>query len=199
MNIENAELLPADPQLCYPRVTHLELHSCSTPSLPVLMAAFPNLEHLEINCGAPEDLMRVPHEIRQENLGWKAQPDQWKALQFVIVDRACFDALALRGSVPYLDITSHISFPDGEETSRIQSAFSRLDIQHLRLRVGGELTRLADVFSASLYKLTRLDLEVIFKPVDPDTPQQRLVRSPVLWCAVSLSTLSSASRTGHRL
>ncbi len=164
------------------------------------MTAFPNLQHLEIDYSmqARRDSIRDLDRIRQENLEWKERPHQWQSLQFVSVDKWCFNALALRGKVPSLDVNSYLSFPPAEQTSRLRAAFSRLKIERLTLRVQSELTQLPLLFSTSLDTLAQLHLDVLFRPEATETCRQQLVRLQSSRCVMSSSNLNFPLRTGCR-
>lgn len=193
----NVDISSPGPYPCYPKVSRLELLDCMTPLLPPIMTAFPNLQDLEIDCGGKGDEMWDFCEIQKENQEWQAQLVHQKAWQSLSVDSRCLGALSLQGTVQYLNITEvlwYFSAPGGSFTSWVHDELYRLKVQRLKLNVSGSLGALADVFSADLDRLTRIDICVLFQGNDRDTPQQRLVRSKCLQCIAPTNAPSSTGR-----
>ncbi|KAJ3535392.1 hypothetical protein NM688_g6984 [Phlebia brevispora] len=150
--------------LCYTKITVLEISFCSHLRLSILVPAFPNLRTLVL--GPPDlwtDVRPTFEELRAENIGYQKQHQgaMWRLSELTAETMALY-VLALQMHVPSLTVTDFA----GEECAWLQSTLATMQPVHLKIEVANDsfedLKGLSTIFSGGTEGLRRLNIEIDF-------------------------------------
>ncbi|KAJ3535391.1 hypothetical protein NM688_g6985 [Phlebia brevispora] len=160
--IRGAVFSPTD--LCYTKLTALEISMCSRLRLSILVPAFPNLRTLVVG---PLDLYytyrRATLEgLRAENIGYQKQHQgaMWR-LFALTADAMALDVLALQTHVPSLTVTDFVV-----GGAWLRSTLATMQPLHLKIEVSDDefegFEGMSAMFSEGTEGLRQLDIDIYF-------------------------------------
>ncbi|KAJ3534621.1 hypothetical protein NM688_g7107 [Phlebia brevispora] len=155
---------PSVGNVSFPEVTHLKAQACFHPCAPALIAAFPNVKHIHLECssivGTPTDQSANLDALLPQCVEFQKH-QRWESLLSATVDLAGLYILALQCEVPSIVIAEELPTASEVDVTWLASSLRLLRPHYLKLHVRSDFTRLLEILSAGMEKVKRLDICII--------------------------------------
>lgn len=156
-----------DADVCFPRLTLLDLQTRHSVPLSVLMRIFPNLQELHLECYAND--VEKQQSLRCQNIAFQQGGHTWTSLRRLEADIMSLSVLALLQDLDGLTIArcSGVQRLDSQNLPMLQSILSKTHPRSLNLSLDPESDTLqAILLSAGLERIADLSLDIALESVE---------------------------------